>query len=1015
MLPRLHELDPTQAIYVAFLEALQQSGFKGDINTDYANRVVLATDNSIYQQVPQAVLFPHDVSDVRKLCRLVAQEQWRPIVIAPRGGGTGTNAQSLTDGIVVDLSKHMNAILEINVEEGWVRVQAGVVKDQLNAALRPHGLFFAPELSTSNRATIGGMINTDASGQGSVRYGKTRDHVLGLRTVLLGGELLVSAAVPLAQARQEAEATDRRGQITATLIDIFQRRQGDIDATFPTLNRCLTGYDLAHLVEQDQFNLNAVLCGSEGTLGFVTEATLNVLPIPKVSAVVNVFYSSFEASLRDARQLMKAKPTSIETIDSSVFQLAQNDISWQGVADYFAAADGDIAGINLVEYTADSAAELEQGIERLMATLKQKTASNCGYSVALGKEAVNKIWAMRKRAVGLLGNVTGEARPVAFVEDTAVPPENLADFIIEFRAILEGAGLSYGMFGHVDAGVLHVRPALDLKDRQQQARVRDITDQVVALVQQYKGLLWGEHGKGVRSEFGPQFFGDLYPELQRIKRIFDPYNQLNPGKIASPDAQIPLLKIDQVRMRADFDRNIASASWTRFNKAVHCNGNGACFNYDPQDAMCPSWKATRERRHSPKGRASLIREWLRLLSAKDYRAAPPPITVGWATALATLPKRLWHSWQKTAGQYDFSHEVAASMAACLACKSCSNQCPVKVDVPDFRARFLQLYHSRYLRPPKDYAIGLLEFIVPLLSAQPFKNGYNWLLQRRLVSRWLKNSLGMVDSPPLHQVNLQAALRKRRVFYADINLLLGLKKSEKERSVIIVQDAFTSYFETPVVLAVIDCLQCLGLRVWVMPFHANGKPLHVHGFLSAFSVVAKRTAAKLETLAASGIPLVGIDPSMTLAYRDEYQSYVGTPVPKVQLLQEFLVAQHTRLQEVAHRFVPGEVQLLSHCTEKTGAAQSTKDWLKIFSTLNQSVKPMATGCCGMAGTYGHETRNRHNSEKIYDLSWRQIVNDSPTKPLVATGYSCRSQVKRLDNRTALHPLAYLLRQHQGPTQ
>ncbi|MEJ2043255.1 MAG: FAD-binding and (Fe-S)-binding domain-containing protein [Reinekea sp.] len=1008
MLPRLHHLTETQQTYLTFLDAAQSAGFNGELCPDYANRTVLATDNSIYQVLPQAVVYPKNSADIEILTRLAATDEWQHIVLSPRGGGTGTNGQSLTDGIVVDLSRHMNQILEINAEEGWARVQTGVVKDQLNAALKPYGLFFAPELSTSNRATIGGMINTDASGQGSVMYGKTRDHVLELETVILSGERIVTGPMTADDVSQAKQKTDRFSQLIATVDDIYQRREADIKAKFPVLNRCLTGYDLAHIYDNDQFNLNNILCGSEGTLGFITEAKLNLVKIPKLSALVNVFYDSFESSLRDAQTLMSAEPASIETIDSTVLNLAKEDIIWHTVSDYFDAGGKAIAGINLVEYTADSETELNAGIERLTRLLQQQDGKNIGYSIAIGRDTVNQIWAMRKKAVGLLGNAKGEARPVPFVEDTAVPPANLADFIMEFRAVLDKHQLRYGMFGHVDAGVLHVRPAIDMKDEHQVALVRQITDQVVELTQKYNGLLWGEHGKGVRSEFAPKFFGDLYPELQTIKRAFDPFNQLNPGKIATNNANIPLLSIDEVTTRGELDRTISLENWTQFGDGMYCNGNGACFNFNPNDAMCPSWKATLDRKHSPKGRASLVREWLRLLSDQGVDTTTLQRQEKQKLPLLHFIPRSINTLKKRQGQYDFSHEVADAMAGCLACKSCTGQCPIKVDVPEFRARFLQLYYSRYLRPLKDYFIGMLEFIIPLLTMQPFKWFYNLLMSSAWVKTVLKNVAGMVDSPLIHQMNFRREMIKRHVQYADANILPSLPETEKQRSVILVQDAFTSFFETHVVMEIIDCLSTLGYRVWIMPYAANGKPLHVHGFLHTFRWIAQHNQKKLQKLADCGITLAGIDPSMTLTYRAEYAKYCDQAVPPVLLLQELLSKDIEQLKTQSAKFKQGQVGFLGHCTEKTNAAESMQDWSRVFSALNQTLEHVDVGCCGMAGTFGHETRNRESSETIYNLSWRQVIA-SPRQTLVTTGYSCRSQVKRLDGKHLLHPLQYLLRQ------
>ncbi|WP_323816552.1 FAD-binding and (Fe-S)-binding domain-containing protein [Cellvibrio sp. NN19] len=1015
MIPRIDQTSPVQALYLNFINALRERGFGGDLNPDYANRTVLATDNSIYQVLPQGVLYPRTTADLVMIAKLSQETKYQSVVLSPRGGGTGTNGQSLTDGLVVDTSKYMNQILEINTEERWVRVQCGVVKDQLNAAIKPHGLFFAPELSTSNRATIGGMINTDASGQGSCRYGKTRDHVLELKTVLLDGTEWTSKAIDETELEELWKREDRVGDVHRIIDAIQREHHALIDAKFPKLNRCLTGYDLAHIRdEQGRFNLNNILCGSEGTLGFITEAKINLLPIPKFSALINVNYRDFNVALRDATQLMKAEPTSIETVDSKVLNLAMNDIVWHSVSDFFPAPESGekIQGINLVEYTANTEDELKADVKKLTALLDQATQDSStgriSYSVAWGNDAVNKIWGMRKKAVGLLGNVQGEIRPVPFVEDTAVPPENLADFIAEFRAVLDEYKLTYGMFGHVDAGVLHVRPALDMKDPAQEKMVRIITDRVVALTQKYNGLLWGEHGKGVRSEYAPAFFGELYPQIQRIKAAFDPRNQLNPGKIATPAADLHLLKIDEVATRGQVDRKIPVQVWEGYSEGMHCNGNGLCYSWNPNDAMCPSWKGTRERKHSPKGRASLMREWLKQMSERGINAVEESKKLKRASFIFNLPTRAMNSLSKRKGDYDFSHEVHESMMGCLACKSCVGQCPIKVDVPEFRAKFLELYYSRYLRPLKDYFIGGLEFMIPTLAKMPW--AYNIMMKPKFMQTFMARFIGMVDSPLLTGINLHKAAENLGVNYATLENIAQFSAAEKNKAVILVQDAFTSYFETPLVIDTLTLLKKLGFVPLLAPFKPNGKPLQVHGFLKAFAKAADVNATQLNGLASSGIPLIGIEPAMTLAYRAEYKKILGDNAPKVQLIQEWLATQSSQLDEKSREFKRANFSLLAHCTEKTNAVSSVKDWQQIFNKLGQQLKVIETGCCGMAGTYGHETSNLETSKKIYALSWSQVVNNPANAgKLTATGYSCRSQVKRIDNEKLPHPVQILLQQ------
>jgi FAD/FMN-containing dehydrogenase/Fe-S oxidoreductase len=911
---------------------------------------------------------------------------------------------------VVDVSRHMNRILEINVAERWARVQAGVVKDQLNAALAEHGLFFAPELSTSNRATIGGMISTDACGQGSCLYGKTRHHVLELTTVLLDGTVWHSTPLTDKELAEVERRPDRVGAVHRLLSGIARDQADLIDKHFPKLNRSLTGYDLAHIRENGRFNLNAILCGSEGTLGLLAEAKLNVLPIPTHSALVNVRYDSFDAALRDAQALIQFGAASIETVDSKVLGLAQNDIIWEDVRAFFPEDDGRPAtGVNLVEFVGHSEEEVEAPLKRITDALAAEgtVMGRRGFTLARGHDDVKRIWVMRKKGVGLLGNMKGDKRPIAFVEDAAVPPENLADFIAEFRAALDRRGLVYGMFGHVDAGVLHVRPAIDTKDPDQQRLIREVTEEVVAIARKHGGLLWGEHGKGVRSEFSPRFFGPLYPTLQAIKAAFDPGNQLNPGKIAAP-GDAGLLAVDGVPMKGQFDRTIPPEVRAGFDEALHCNGNGACYNWDPDDPMCPSWKGMRERRHSPKGRAQLIREWLRQLAAQGFDPVEESRRLRRTAGWRTLPARLRNTWTRRRGEPDFSHEVKEALDGCLACKSCTGQCPIKVDVPTFRSKFFELYYGRYLRPARDYVVGSIEYLVPWMARMP-------RLSNALANgpgRAALRAVGLVDTPTLSVVNIDHAIAGRGVETATPSALGALDEAERARSVVIVQDAFTSYYETPLLLDLIDLIQALSFRPWLAPYRPNGKALHVHGLLGPFERTASTNAAMLRDLSAAGVPLVGLDPSMTLTYRSEYAGALDrSSVPAVLLVQEWLARHRERLPAVGGG---REYRLLPHCTERTNALAAVRDWSSVFATFALRLTILPSGCCGMAGTWGHEAEHRAMSEHIYSLSWAPHVAAAGTSgTLLADGYSCRSQAKLIDGVRLLHPVQALLAAVRNP--
>lgn len=1009
MIPKLNPELALDASIVAFSKALLAAGFTGDIETSYGSRLAVATDNSVYQALPQAVLLPKSTEDVVIMTSLAQTSSFSHIKFSPRGGGTGTNGQALTEHVVVDLSRHMRGILEINLEQRWVRVQAGVIKDQLNAFLKHYGFFFAPDLSTSNRATIGGMVNTDASGQGSLVYGKTSDHVLALKTVLIDGNILKTHKMATFEAEHRAEQPNSIGRIYRQVLDSCREFRPQILEKFPRLNRFLTGYDLEHVFNEDlsEFDLSRIITGSEGSLGFVTEAKLNITAIAKYKCLLNVKYDSFESALRNAPFLVAAEATSVETVDSKVLNLARNDIIWHQVKALITDVPGiEMQGLNMVEYNSEEQAAIEQKIAslttRLDAAIMDKTDGIIGYQLTYDNTAISNIYAMRKKAVGLLGNTQGTQKPIAFAEDTAVPPENLADFIMEFRALLDSHGLQYGMFGHVDAGVLHVRPALDLCDPAQEKLLRTISDQVVALTAKYGGLMWGEHGKGYRSEYGPAFFGDeLFNELRKIKAVFDPRNRVNPGKICTPYHSAEQLVSVDGQKRAWFDRQIPVAVKQSFDSSLNCNGNGLCFNYEESSPMCPSSKVTKDRRHSPKGRAGLMREWLRLTEQQgvDVLAQEQEILKS-SQGIKGLWKRFRNTVAKSQGEQDFSHEVMAAMEGCLACKACASQCPVKVDVPSFRSRFLQLYHSRYLRPAKDYIVGNIERTAPLLAKAP--KLVNFVLKRNITAAVLRKTVGYIDTPLLSVPTLAQQVGEQYRF--DLTALQQLSSAEKAKTVLLVQDPFTSFYEAELAADALRLLEKVGFKPVLLPFLPNGKPQHVKGFLRKFAKTAATAAQFFNQLQQLELPMLGLDASLVLVYRDEYTKALGDKRGnfKVQLLHEWLVHQPLPQAKNGEEF-----GLLAHCTEKTALPATESAWQDIFQRAGLGLKPVSVGCCGMAGTYGHEAQNFENSKSLFDMSWRAPVERYGVKQILVTGFSCRSQINRLMGDKPKHPLQALL--------
>ncbi|MDR9828029.1 FAD-binding and (Fe-S)-binding domain-containing protein [Vibrio sp. FNV 38] len=1005
MLPRLHSKTDIDPVVSAYLLALKQKGFSGDIETQFSSRLAVATDNSVYQQLPQAVIHPKSTEDVVLVGQVAVLPEFERVTFSPRGGGTGTNGQSLTKGVVVDLSRHMNKVLEVNPEEGWVRVQTGVVKDQLNDAVRPYGFFFSPDLSTSNRATIGGMVNTDASGQGSLKYGKTSDHVLSLQAVFADGSMLESDAI---------NHLDDAGDYASTAVKVTEAVCRDfrpqIEAKFPPLNRFLTGYDLKNAIdEQDAFNLTRVLCGAEGSLAFITEAKLNLTPIPKARTLVNIKYDSFDSALRNAPSMVRAKALSVETIDSKVLNLAKQDIVWHTVSDLLMDVPGkEMLGINMVEFAGENLVELEQQVAELCQGLDEQMAAGqsgiIGYQICNDLAGINRIYTMRKKAVGLLGAAKGKAKPVAFAEDTCVPPENLADFIVEFRELLDNQNLNYGMFGHVDAGVLHVRPALDLCDPMQEQMMHQISDQVVALVAKYGGLMWGEHGKGYRSEYGPEFFGEeLFTQLRRVKAAFDPLNKMNPGKICTPlDSQAELVKVTDTK-RGYFDRQIEVKVRDSFKAAMECNGNGLCFNYDTSSPMCPSMKVTADRRQSPKGRAGLVREWLRQLSEQGVDILDvEQASLSKSTTIKQMIDRVRNTLNKR-HEYDFSHEVYEAMSGCLACKACASQCPIKVDVPSFRSRFLNAYYGRYQRPVKDYLVANIETLLPIMGSIPQVT--NTMLKQGWVQSLTEKTVGYIDAPLLSVPTLKQRSQAYETF--DLEALSAVSTEHRDDYVLIVQDPFTSYYDADVVEDYCLLLRKLGKKPVLLPFKPNGKAQHIKGFLRQFAKGAKNTASFLETVASLNMPMVGVDPALVLCYRDEYAEILGDDRGEFDVLtaHEWLLPRLEQFDKTQSIDEPW--YLFAHCTEKTKLPNAEKEWGAIFTHFGATLKTVPVGCCGMAGTFGHESDKLQMSKDIYGLSWKGNLETLPKERCLVTGYSCRSQVKRFENVKTRHPVQALL--------
>lgn len=918
--------DVSIARFRAKLDAL---GFVGDIARDLGTRTVFGTDNSVYEIPPLAVVFPRELDDLNRISTAASE---CGLAITARGGGTGTNGQSLTDGICVDCSRYLTKIETINVVEGYAVVQPGVILDQLNRAAAAHGLFFAPTVSTASRATLGGMAATDASGKGSRVYGRTSDHVLEMDVVLANGQDL---------------NTSQSRQIWANVAAVIAPESEEIARVFPDMNRGLTGYNLKDaLGEVDGFV--KLLCGSEGTLALTKRLKVRLLPKPAERALAVFAYGDVMGALRDVQRLVQADPNAIEFIDDKILALAQDDPVWGTISNVLDDQQGiPIQGLNFVEIVGDTKADVDAQLNCLR-ELENAPADLVNSRIVTDNAIIAELWQLRSKCVGLLGRMDPTRQGTPFVEDAAVPADRLPDFVEGFRAILDREGLQYGMFGHADVGCVHVRPALDMHLPEDASMVRRVSDQVNELALAHGGLIWGEHGKGFRSEYGPEVFGPrLYGVMCQIKAMFDPQGLLNPGKIAMPTPEKILTPLDKVPFRGPLDAKISPELSREYAAAIKCNGNGQCMGQAFDDAMCPSYKATGDRTRSPKGRAAMLRQWTRMQSHD--------VSSHGFSALETA--------------------LHDSLSDCLGCKACASQCPIKVDIPQMRSRFYASYYARHRRPLMHRLLTILEPAGPMARAFPF----------------VANLALNAGAPVLRLLGL-----------VDLPVVRPAKRPMKAAGqIVLIADSFLATFDGQVLDAAAEVLNRFGHDVTVSTPVATGKPAHVIGAKNAFEKAATKTLRKLHDLAESGSQLVAIEPSFLSMFSSEYAE-LGLNVPDVISLDQFLIGTVPNTRE---RQSDTEFTLFTHCTETAADPKIGARWADVFHRLGLRLNIMKTGCCGMAGTFGHEATKVEISEALFELTWKDKVADA-RGPVLATGFSCRCQVKRFADKRAVHPVEAL---------
>lgn len=1019
MIPRIDNLPEVSILYREYLTELKKLGFTGDIEEEHSSRLLCATDNSVYQCMPQAVIFPRSCNDIALAMKLRCHSDYKSVIFTPRGGGTGTNGQSLNRGISVDCSRYLKEVRNFNIEKREITVQSGVIKDELNELIKKDGLFFSPELSTSSRATIGGMVSNDAAGQGSLKYGRTSTHIKAVTVVLSDGSIATFGPVNGSELDEKMKLPGLEGELYRTLVPLLKTNSSKICEVFPKLNRFMTGYDLYHAydVTTGTVNLSRLICGAEGTLGILCEAVLDLTPLPKYRSLLVVKYDNFFSALKNAIPLIDAGALSVETVDSKVLKLAMQDNIWLSVQEYIKEIPGkEIAGLNIVEFAGDDVLKEQEKLENLYKDLfscaQREQDGILGVQKVLSVQGIAAVYGMRKKAVGLLGNAAGRRKLVAFTEDTVVPPKHLADYIREFRALLDSKGVPYGMFGHVDTGLMHVRPALDLTTDEDRRKLIEISEGVVKLVAKYQGQMWGEHGRGYRSVFGEYFFKELYPLARKVKEIFDPDNILNPGKICVPfsNDQDKLVAIDGP-MRGDIDRTIPQNIRESFKGAVSCNGNGQCFSYSKSALMCPSYRYTRDHVRSPKGYAELMREWLRLVNDKGFSPSAEE-----ASALTSIPNpvhffyRLYNTFCDKNG--DYNTEIMQKIRTCLACKSCKGVCPAHVNAADLNSRFISMYYDRYLRPSMDLLTLNAEWLIPLSAAFPKLS--NAVFKNSLFKKVCAKVFGLTDLPPFSEKSLKEQCRQNGF------KLLSSKQAESESpEILIVTDPFTAAYETEGLINFAKLIANLGYKVQFLRPYINGKLMVIRGARKKFVHFASKQAARLAALAQKGITLVGYDPALTICYRDEYPAILGNTRGEFEvLLPEEWLSQAVNdpktdkiLQALRKDLTSGfddPYYLFAHCTEQALLPKSVRQWQEIMQAFGLELLPVPVACCGMAGLHGHMVQNLEESYAVYNRNWHVEISSRPFERCLVTGYSCRSQVERMEGKKAKHPVEILER-------
>jgi FAD/FMN-containing dehydrogenase/Fe-S oxidoreductase len=958
----------------------------GELLQDETSRVLHATDASVYRQLPLAVARPRNVADLRALIEFARRHGTSLI---PRTAGTSLAGQVVGSGIVVDVGFHLNRILEIDVPSRRVRVEPGVVRDELNLALRPHGLMFAPETSTSNRAMIGGMVGNNSCGANSLRFGSTRDHLLEAKVLLADGtETVLRTLAPYELAAKCAGAgleAEIYRWLTGRLAEPAVADEIRREFSKPEIRRRNTGYAVDLLLRQRPFaaegaplNLCTLLAGAEGTLAFATEFTLNLVPLPPAErGVLVVHLNSVHEATRANLIVLRHAPDAVELIDRIILECASRN---REQARNRAFVQGDPGALLVIEWARETRAEVDRLAAALEAELR---AAGYGYSFPrlFGAE-VNRVWALRKAGLGILANIPGDAKAVACVEDTAVAVADQPAYLEEFEGIMRRHGMECVFYAHIGDGEIHTRPVLDLKLGPDRAKFQALTAEVAALVKRHGGSLSGEHGDGrVRGPFLKAMVGERnYALLVELKRTWDPTGIFNPGKIVEARPMTESLRYEEGQTTRKFATVLDFSRWGGVLRlAEQCNGTADCRkSVRMGGTMCPSFMATGDERHSTRARANALREYL----TRDGGANP------------------------------FAHPVIAeAMELCLACKACKSECPSSVDVALLRAEWLQQRHDALGVPWRSRFFGRFASLARAAALWPA--AANWTMRSALTAPLLKRALGIAPQralPLFARETFRAWLRRNPA------ALVPRTDVARRGRVQLFVDEFTDAQEPQLARAMVELCAALGYEVTVPEHTESGRSLISKGLLREAREVARQNVRALNERVTAEAPLVGLEPSALLGFRDEYPLLVGAELkaqaealaPNCLLFEEWIAREAKAGRITAEDFgdAPAEILVHGHCHQK---ALSSMDAVVAALSLPRGhrVRTIPSGCCGMAGAFGYEKEHFAVSQQIGELVLLPAVRAAGAETvIVAAGTSCRAQIADGAGRTARHPVEVL---------